>query len=100
MGYRPHLIKEYKCEYGNTLSGFNYGYEKFSEFLDELGICYHEDEGNTMHEVRIKDLLRVEKNLNGLHLSEEELDNLKDLIDVAKNSNYTKNYECVKVEWF
>lgn len=100
MGFRPTIIKEYKCEYGETLSGYNYGFHEFSEFLDKIGVCYWESDNDDKHEIRVRDLLRIEKDLSKLDLKENELSNLKDLIDVAKHSNYTKKYDCVKIEWF
>lgn len=100
MGYRPTIIKEYNCEYGNTLSGYNHSYNKFSEFLDKIGVCYYENEAEDAHEIRTKDLLRLDGKFDKLHLNESEHSNLKSLIDIAKNAKYAKTYDCVKIAWF
>ncbi|RDU51966.1 hypothetical protein CQA49_09000 [Helicobacter sp. MIT 00-7814] len=99
MGYRPNIVKEYKVEYGNTLSGYNYGYDKLSEFFDKLGVEYYEDEGNTLHEVSSSDLIALEARIDELDLNEDEKDNLHDLIQTAKSCAYAKDH-FVRIHWF
>lgn len=99
MGYRPNLVKKYSIEYAGTLSGFNYGYDEFSHFLQKIGVDFYEYDSKDLHEINSEDLLKLEKRIHRLKLDENELDNARALIDIAKNSGYAKE-GFVKIEWF
>lgn len=98
MGYRPNIVKEYKVEYGDTLSGYNYDVDGLSDFLDELGVEYSVNDAMNEHEISSADLLALEDRLASLKLNEHEEDNLRELIKVAKHSKYATDF--VKIHWF
>ena len=99
MGYRPNLVKKYSIEYAGTLSGFNYAYDEFSSYLQKLGVEFFEYDSKDEHEINSEDLLKLEKKIHRLNLNEDELENAKALIEIAKNSGYAKK-AYVKIEWF
>lgn len=98
MGYRPNIVKEYKIEYGGVLSGYNYDVKRLCDFLDELGVEYSVNDAMNEHEISSVDLLALEDKLASLELDENEEDNLRELIKVAKHSKYAKDF--VKIHWF
>lgn len=99
MGYRPSLVTEFKCSYGTTFSGYNYGFDEFSDFLDKLGVEYFPSDREDQHEINSEQLILLESKIQTLDLSEKEKDDLKELIKIAKNAEYAKN-GFVLVHWF
>lgn len=99
MGYRPTIVTEFKCDYGTTLSGYNYGFDEFSDFLDTLGVEHFPSDREDEHEINSKQLIALESKIQTLVLNEAERDNLQELIKIAKNAEYAKN-GFVKVHWF
>ena len=99
MGYRPNLVKKYSIEYGDTLTGFNHRYDEFSEFLEKLGVEFYDSENQDKHYAKSADLIALEKRLDKLGLDEDELENTRAMIEVAKNSRYAKD-DFVMIEWY
>lgn len=99
MGYRPNLVMERVIEYGVTLGGYNYGYDKLSEFFEKLEVEFFDSENKDYHEVSTNDLLALKDKIESLGLDELEEDNLRSLIFIAEHSEYAKD-GYVRIEWF
>lgn len=99
MGYRPNIVESYTITYGRELSGYNYQYDEFSEFLDKIGVGYDTDDGMKEHEIDSDNLIALEDKIDSLKLDESEKDNLIALIKAAKTAEYAKN-GYLKIHWF
>lgn len=99
MGYRPNLVKERVIEYGHTLSGYNYDYDKLSEFFEKLEVEFFDSENKDYHEVSTNDLLALKDKIESLGLDEVKEDNLRALIHIAEIAEYAKD-GYVRIEWF
>lgn len=99
MSYNPTIVKSYKVTYGEELSGYNYQYDEFSEFLDKIGVDYDTNDGMDEHEIDSDDLIALESKIDSLKLNEGERGNLIALIKAAKEAEYAKN-GYLKIHWF
>ena len=67
--------------------------------MQKIGVDFYEYDSKDKHEIDSEDLLKLEKRIHHLKLNDDERDNAKALIDIAKHSNYAKE-GFVKIEWF
>lgn len=100
MGYRAHIVEEYKVEYAE--GGFyNHQVSEFGEFLNKLGVAYDFNDELSLTEISSDDLLQLnEEKLSQLGLDEDDKSIALSLIKTAKEAEYAKNGGYVRVEWF
>jgi len=100
MGYRAHIVKEYKVKFAE--GGFyNHQVSEFGEFLDKLGVSYYFDDDLSLTEISSNDLLKLsEEKLSQLNLDKDDTYLALSLIKTAKEAKYAKNGGFVRVEWF
>lgn len=101
MGFRAQMVTKYEVEIGDCL-GFNHSYDKFTDFLDELGVNYLVSEfSDEYHEIETESLLALtEQDIERFKDDEEKYFAVKSLIQAAKEYPYASKSGYVRVHWF
>lgn len=95
MGYRIHLITDYKVEYGEIL-GSNYGVDNFISLLNRANLEFSVSDDNVF-EISVDSILRLKRGINGLMFSKKDIKDLTSLIK-ATNFPYAKRSGIVRLE--